>query len=333
MKLRNAVLIGCCLTLPLLAQAQKAAPLKLIQTIALPGVEGRMDHMSVDAKGQRLFASGLANGTVEVIDLAAGKRVRTLNGVKEPEGILFVPDMNLIYVADGEGGAVHAFDGQSYQLLHSATPLPHSDNLRYDAEARRVYVGFGDGADAGIGILDAKEARLVGVINLEGHPESFQFDKPGGRRMFVNVPTAGHIAVIDTGKRRVIAKWPVTAVKSFYPMALDNATERLFIGSRRPAKLAVFDMKSGNMVTSVDGSVDTDDLFYDAARKRIYMSGGDGVVSVFQQRDADHYDLLAKVPTGPGARISLFVSELNRFYVAVPRLGRQDAKVLVFEVQ
>jgi DNA-binding beta-propeller fold protein YncE len=333
MKRLDAVLLGCCLTMPLLAQSPGSAPLKLVQTIALPGVEGRMDHMSVDVKGQRLIASGLANGTVEVVDLAAGKRIRSINGVKEPEGILYVPDMNLIYVADGEGGAVHAFDGQSYKLLHSAIEIPHADNLRYDPESQRVYVGFGDGADAGIGIIDAREGSLIGVINLEGHPESFQFEKPRGRRMFVNVPTAGHIAVIDTGKRRVIAKWPVSTVKSFYPMALDDADQRLFIGSRRPAKLAVFDTTSGQMVTSLDGAVDTDDLFYDAPRKRLYMSGGDGFVSVFKQRDSDHYELLTKVPTGPGARIALFVPELNRFYVAVPRRGKHDAKVLVFDVQ
>jgi DNA-binding beta-propeller fold protein YncE len=314
--------------LPLAAQN---APLKLIQTIPLPGVEGRMDHMSVDAKGQRLFASGLANGTVEVVDLAAGKRIHTITGVKEPEGILYVPGMNLLYVADGEGGAVHAFDGTSYKLLHTATSIPHADNLRYDPTAERVYVGFGDGADAGIGILDAKEGSLIGIINLDAHPESFQFEALGGKRMFVNVPLANHIALVDTGKRRVIAKWPVTTVKSFYPMALDEPNQRVFIGSRRPAKLVAFDAKSGAMTTSVDGAVDTDDLFYDAARKRLYMSGGDGFVSVFDQRDADHYQFAGKTPTGAGARISLFVPSLNRLYVAVPRRGKTDARILVFE--
>jgi hypothetical protein len=191
-------------------------------------------------------------------------------------------------------------------------------------------VGFGDGADAGIGIINAKESVLVGVINLDGHPESFQ---PRGRRMYVNVPTADHIVVLDTGKQSTVEKWPVTAVSGFFPMAVDDADQRLFIGSRRPAKLAAFDMKSGQMVASLDGAIDTDDLFYDAPRKRVYMSGGDGFVRVFTQRDPDHYELQAKVPTGPGARISLFVPELNRLYVAVPRRGKQDAAVLVFAVQ
>lgn len=327
--LPTAVLLGSALMVSAMAQT----PLKLVQSIPLPGVEGRMDHMSVDAKGQRLFASGLANGTVEVVDLKAGKRIHTISGVKEPEGILYVSDVNVIYVADGEGGAVHAFDGESYKLIRTSASLPHSDNLRYDANTQRLYVGFGDGADAGLGILDVKEGSLIGVINLEGHPESFQFEKTTGRRLFVNCPTAGHIAVIDPGKRRVVAKWPVTSVKSFYPMALDEASQRLFIGSRKPAKLAVFDTKSGQMITSLDGAVDTDDLFYDAAHKRLYMSGGDGFVSVFEQRDADHYQPFAKVPTGLGARISLFVPDLNRLYVAVPRRGRQSAEVLVFEVQ
>ena len=329
-RLATLFLVYCA---ALAAQSPNSAPLKLIQTISLPGVEGRMDHMSVDVKGQRLFASGLANGTVEVIDLTAGKRIQTISGVKEPEGILYVPELKTLFVADGEGGAVHAFDGQTYKLQHTASPIPHSDNLRYDPVTQRVYVGFGDGADSGIGIIDAQQMALIGVINLEGHPESFQFDKATGKTMFVNVPTAGHIAVIDTGKRRVTAKWPVTEVKSFYPMALDDANQRVYIGSRRPAKLVAFDMKSGRMVSSIDGAIDTDDLFFDVARKRFYMSGGGGSVSVFEQRDPAHCELLAKIPTGPGARISFFAPELNRFYVAVPRLGKQDARVLVFAVQ
>jgi DNA-binding beta-propeller fold protein YncE len=332
MKQLNKFLLASLFMLPNLAQTENL-PLKLVQTIMLPGVEGRMDHMSVDPVGKRLFASGLANGTVEVVDLAAGKRVHTITGVKEPEGILYLPDMDLLYVADGEGGAVHAFDGKSYKLLHTAGSIPHADNLRYDQTAQRVYVGFGDGADAGIGIIDAKESSLIGVINLEGHPESYQFEKMGGRRMFVNVPTAGHIAVVETGKRRVIAKWPVTTVKSFYPMALDEVNQRVLIGSRRPAKLVAFDAKSGQLTASVDGAVDTDDLFYDAKQKQLYMSGGDGFVSVFNQRDADHYELKAKIPTGAGARISLFAPDLNRLYVAVPRRGSADARILVFELQ
>jgi len=309
------------------------APLRLVQRIALPGVEGRMDHMSVDAKGQRLFASGLANGTIEVIDLAAGKRIRSLAGLKEPEGILYAADSNTIFAADGEGGAVQSFSGASYEPLQSIGSLPHSDNLRYDAAAGRLYVGFGDGADAGLGIIDAASGSLIGVINLEGHPEAFAFEKTAGRRIFVNVPTANMIAVIDSGKRRVAAKWPVTEVKSFYPMALDEANHRLFVGARRPARLVVFDTASGKMITSVEGAVDTDDLFYDAAHKRIYMSGGDGMVRVFAQRDPDHYEQIARIPTAPGARISLLVPDLNRFYVAAPRVGRRDAEILVFAVE
>jgi DNA-binding beta-propeller fold protein YncE len=328
--LLGAALFAVSAISPLGAQVRQPAPIALLQSIVLPGVDGRMDHMSADVKGRRLFASGLANGTVEVIDLVAGKRVRTITGVREPEGIVYAQDLNLIFVADGEGGAVHAFDGQSYKLLHRITQLPHADNVRYDPGNQRVYVGFGDGADAGIGIINAKEGVLVGTINLEGHPESFQ---PRGRRMFVNVPTADHIVVLDTGKQSTIEKWTVTAVGGFFPMALDDADQRLFIGSRRPAKLAAFDMRSGQVVASVDGAIDTDDLFYDASRKRVYMSGGDGFVRVFKQRDPDHYELQAQVKTGPGARISLFVPELNRLYVAVPRRGKQDAAVLVFAVR
>jgi DNA-binding beta-propeller fold protein YncE len=331
--MRRVFLMGFAVAGATLGQAPAAVPLRLVQRITVPGVEGRMDHMSVDAKGQRLFASGLANGTVEVIDLAVGKHLRSIAGVKEPEGVLFAPELNILFVADGEGNAVHAFDGTSFKSLRVASGLPHSDNLRYDAAAQRLYVGFGDGADAGLGIIDAGDGALVGVINLDGHPEAFSFEKTTGRRIFVNVPSAGAIEVIDSGKRRVVSKWPIQDVKSFYPMALDEANHRLFIGSRRPAKLVVLDTNSGQIVTTMDGASDTDDLFYDPTHKRVYMSGGDGTVRVFAQRDPDHYDALAKIPTGPGARISLLVPELNRYYVAVPRRGSHSAEIMVFELE
>jgi len=325
-------LVGLAAGAASIGQQPASVPLRLIQRIPLPGVEGRMDHMSVDVKGQRLFASGLANGTVEVIDLAAGKQVRSIAGVKEPEGVLFAPDLNILFVADGEGNAVHAFDGASFKPLRVTSGLPHADNLRYDAVAQRLYVGFGDGADAGIGIVEAADGALIGVINLDSHPEAFSFEKKGGRRIFVNVPLAGAIAVIDSGKRRVVSKWPIQEVKNFYPMAFDEANQRLFIGSRRPAKLVVLDTKSGQIVTTMEGASDTDDLFYDATHKRVYMSGGDGTALVFAQRDPDHYDVLTKVPTAPGARISLLAPELNRYYVAVPRRGSHSAEIMVFEV-
>ena len=334
-----AIALGAGLGCLVEAQNQQGPqPLKLIQMITLPGVAGRIDHMSVDVKGKRLFLAALGNKTVEVIDLAAGKSVHTISGLKGPQGILYVPETNLLFVADGGQNASYVYDGASYKLIRSEPELKDADYIAYDGRSANTYgvglahVGYGSGTAAGIRALDTRDGRPMFEIPVDGHPESFQFLK-AVNRMFVSVPSAGYIAVADSGRRRVSDKWPLQGFKDFSPLALDETNQRLFIGSRTPPALVVLDIKSGKIVTSVEGVGQADDLFYDDAHKRIYMSGGDGMIGVFEQRDADHYALLAKIPSSPGARTSLFVPELNRFYVAAPGNAGQPAKVLVYEAQ
>lgn len=312
--------------------------MKLVQKITMPSVQGRIDHMSVDLKGKRLFMASLGNQTVELIDLAAGKQFHTIGGEAEPQAVLYVPESNLIFVADGEQDSCKIYDGTSYELIHTKPSLNDADNVPYNAASADTYgyglvhVGYGMGTESELRALDSRSGKPMFDIPLEGHPESFQFEKGTGR-VFVNVPTAGHIAVLNPGKRRVIEKWPAQGFKPFYPMALDEKNQRHFNGSRNPPALVVFDTKSGRMVTSVEGVDHTDDLFYDAARRRLYMSGGDGMIGVFEQRDADHYQLMTKVPCVPSASTSFFVPEFNRLYVPATPYAGQPAQVLVYEAQ
>jgi len=320
--------------LPVLAMAaavssRAAEPLKFVRTIPLPGVEGRIDHLSVDLLRRRLFVAALGNNTVEVVDLNAGQRVQTIKGLHEPQGILSVPSLNRIYVANGEDGKLTIFYGTSLSPSRTIDFSGDADNVRYDFEARQVYVGYGSGA---LGIVDVVTARKVGDIPLDGHPESFQIER-SGTRIFVNVPTAGHIAIVDRRARAVTLKWPLPGHQQNFPMALDEDDHRLFVGCRKPAHVAVIDTNSGKIVAQLDCVGDTDDLFYDATLRRLYVSGGEGFLSVFQQQDPDHYTDLAKIPTAAGARTSLFVPVLKRFYLAVPRRGAQNAEVRVYETQ
>lgn len=318
---------------------KKPLPLKLVQTIPLPGVEGRIDHMSVDVQGKRLFMAALGNQTVEVLDLAAGKRLQSIAGLENPEGLVYVPQTNLLFVAAGAQG-LNVYDGRSLKLLRSVSPVEGNDNVRYDPQSAAE---FGAGVifvscDVGLRAFDSRDGKAlyeVPIATKAGRPESFQIEKlSGSRRIFINMPQQGQIAVVDASKKgALIAKWPVEGFKQFFPMALDEPDHRLFIGSRNPPALVVFDTTSGRIVTSVAGVTNTDDLFYDAARKRIYMSAAEGVVAVFEQRDPDHYQLVAKVPTVPGATTSFFAPEFNRLYVGVPPYAGQPTKVLVYEAQ
>jgi hypothetical protein len=326
----------CCLAA---AQSQQQSqPLKLLQTIELPGVTGRIDHMSVDVKGKRLFLAALGNKTVEVIDLAAGKTVHTITGLKEPQGILFVPETNMLFVADGQQQACYIYDGSSYKLIRTEPALNDADNISYDERSANTYgvglvnVGYGSGSEAGLRSLDSKTGKPMFEIPVDAHPESILLEKVSNQ-ILISVPAAGYIAVASSSRRRVTDKWPVQGFKNFFPMALDENDRRLFVGSRTPPALLVFDTKSGKMLASVEAVGDADGLAYDAAHKRLYMSGGDGSIGIFEQRDPDHYAPMAKMPSSPGARTSLFVPELSRFYVAAPANKSQPARVLVYEVQ
>lgn len=325
-KLCNIFLIGFA-ALAVKAQAEDATVLRLVQTIPLPNVEGRIDHMAVDLKGERLFVAALGNNTMEVLDLRAGKAIRSITGLHEPQGVGFIPEFNKIYVANAKSGACDVFDGSSFQLIKSIKFSDDADNIRYDAAARRVYVGYGNG---GLGIIDAATGDKVGEIKLEGHPESFQLEK-SGPRIFVNIPTSERIVVLDREKRATITSWPTAGATANFPMALDETHHRLFVGFRKPATLVAFDTESGKAVAHLDSPGDADDIFYDRSRQRIYVSGGDGSIGIFQQNDADHYKTMTKIPTASGARTSLFVPELSRFYLAVPHRGAQTAEVRVYQ--
>ncbi len=310
-----------------LAQAQE--PLRLVQTIPMPGVTGRIDHLSIDLKRERLFVAALGNNTVEVLDLRAGKRLHSITGLQEPQGLIYLPELNKLFVASGGDGTCKSFDGELFKLLDTIKFPDDADNIRYDLAARLLYVGYGKGA---LGIADPAKAARVGDIELGGHPESFQLEKSGSR-IFVNVPTAKHIAVIDRHKRTVLAKWPITQAAAHFPMALDETNHRLFAGCRKPPKVLVFDTTSGKLVAELASTGDADDLFYDAARKRLYVSGGEGFISVFRQHGSDQYQSLAKLATRAGARTSLFVPESSRLYLAVPQREGKEAEVRGYEVK
>lgn len=305
------------------------APLVQVRTIELPRVEGRIDHLAFDPVEQRLFVAALGNNTVEVLDLKTGHHAKSLPGFREPQGIALIPDARLIAVANGQGAGVQMFNAGDYGAGKMVSLGDDADNVRYDAAARRLYVGFGGGALAAISTVDG---GVVAEAKLVGHPESFQLERSGSR-IFVNVPTADQIAVIDRNTMKVLATWALVGAKSNFPMALDEANHRIFVGCRRPAKVLAYDTISGKAVGSFDIVGDTDDLFYDAARGRLYISGGEGYIDVFQQQDTTGLVRLAHMSTAPGARTSLFVPSQNRLYLAVPHLGAQRAEIRVYDTR
>jgi len=304
-----------------------AGPLRLIQTVPLPGVRGRIDHLAVDVAGQRLFVAALGNNTVEVIDLKKGERVQSLVGFKEPQGVAYLPDTKTVAVANGGDGAVTLLDGTSLKPTKTIAFGDDADNLRYDAARKRLYVGYGNGA---LGVLAMATGARLGDIALDAHPESFQLEASSGR-IYVNVASRQKVAVADMSRNAVVASWAVSAGSANYPMALDAPHHRLFVVTRRPPHVVVFDTDTGRTVATLEADGDADDVFYDAAQQRLYGCFGAGSVIVYAQRDADHYTVLAKVPTATGARTGLFSADLRRLFVAVPRRTNPTAEIRVFD--
>jgi DNA-binding beta-propeller fold protein YncE len=304
-------------------------PVVLTRSIDLPAVEGRIDHLALDTARHQLFVAALGNNTVEVVDLDKGVRSRSLAGFPEPQGIVPLPDLNLVAVANGQAGDLRLLDMGTGQTRKTIPLSEDADNVRYDAAANRIYVAHGSGA---ISSVDAASGRALGSVALGGHPESFQLERTG-TRIFVNVPPAKLVAVIDRQTMTLMATWPLAGAEANYPMALDEEGHRLFIGCRKPARVLVLDTRSGQQIGAFDISGDTDDLFYDAPRKRLYISCGEGFLDVFQQQDPTHFTRLAQVATAAGARTSLFVPEQQRLYLAVPHRGEQKAGIRVYELR
>lgn len=315
------------------AAAENAPPMILTGAIPLEGVKGRFDHFA-SGKG-KVFVSGLGNNTVEVIDIFQGTRVHEITGVPNPQGVAFSPEANKLFVAS-EKGKLYIYDGDSFKLITTLDFDGGADNLRYDAATKRVYVACGDDEkNSAIAAVDAMtNKRLDEVYKLGAEPESFQLEK-SGPNIYVNLPEPKQIAVINRNTKE-ISRWSLSVGQNF-PMALDEADHRLFVASREPATLSVLDTSTGRMVASLPSVQDSDDLYYSAEHKRIYMPGGEGFIYVFQQNDPDHYSLLSKVPTVLGARTAGYFGRqgkgFDRFYLAIPAGSSATAEVRIYTVQ
>lgn len=321
------------------SQDTRKQTLRLVQTISMPNVKGRLDHMDVDVKGRRLFVAGLENGTLEVVDLRSGKWLRSIRGFKKPQGALYVEELNKLFVASGDDAMLRVFRGDTLDLLDSIQLEPGPNRVIYEPHAKLVYVGYG-GNDAGkeyaeVGVIDARDDKHIGDIKVAAHPSELLLNK-SGTTLFVFISVANQLQVIDTNKRQVVSTWKVS---SEHPgdAAFDESHSRLMIGTRRPPEVIVMDSQSGKEIAHLPTAEGMDGVYFDNQRKRIYVSGGRelpiGFVYVYQQKDEDHYDSLGKIPTRAGAGTSFWSPDLDRYFVAAPANGKQDAVIQVYKPQ
>jgi hypothetical protein len=308
------------------ASAQSdTAPLQLESKIPLADVRGRIDHMAVDLKRQRLFVAELGNDGVGIVDLANRKLIRRIPGLKEPQGVGYEPTTDMLYVANAGDGSVRLFDGNDYKTAGRIELGSDADNIRVDAATKRVFIGYGSGA---LAVIDPSTRSKIGDIPVKAHPEAFQIDPDTGQ-IFVNVPDAHGIAVVDRVSQKQIGKWPTPDKGANFPMALDPIRRQVLVIFRAPAELGVFSMMGGKLIAAIETCGDADDLFIDAKRARVYVSCGAGFLDVFEPKGTA-YRRIARIPTASGARTSFFVPELDRLLVAVRASSESPAAIWVF---
>jgi DNA-binding beta-propeller fold protein YncE len=302
--------------------------LELVQTFDLKGKSGNLDHLVVDSKGGRLFMANKVNNTVDVVDLKTGKLVKQLTGQAGAQGVAYAPDLGRLYVGLGTGGFCNIFDCKNYKLLKSFKYMDDADNIRYSPRTHSVYVAH---AEKAIGVIDGEALEQKTDISLPGTAEGFELetDRP---RMYVCVPSPSQVVVIDTDKNEVVTSYPVKLGGANFSVAIDQANRRLFVGCRKKAMMVIMNSDTGAEIAGLPIPGGTDDVTFDAKRKRIYVSCADGFIAVIKQTDADHYESVENFATVTGAKTSYLDPETGRLYLAVPRQpGKTGPEVRVYE--
>jgi hypothetical protein len=324
--LARTFLLAASVMWPATVVAQTAAaPLLLDTKIPLGQVSGRIDHLGIDVKRQRLFVAELGNDSLGVVDLAVGKVLRTIAGFREPQGVAYVPFADSVFVANAGDGSVHILRGDDFAAIGRLELGDDADNVRVDTARSRVLVGYGEGA---LAVIDPATRTKAADIRLKAHPEGFQIDDTG-TQVFINVPDAHDIEAVDlaVGSTR---SFPTLGARSNFPMAIDGEAHRLLVVFRSPPTLMALSSQDGHVVAKIGTCSDADDVFVDARRHRVYVSCGEGVVDVLDEQDLAGYRRVARVPTVSGARTSLFAPELDRLFVAVRARWNEPAAIWVF---
>ncbi len=333
-----SVVCSLVAALPIVLLAQDKTPLKLVATIPLPGLkDGDFDHFASDVDGHRLFLTAEENDKLEILDTTTNQLIHTMQDVKAPHAILFRKDLRKLFVVEGDASAVRVYDSDSLKPLDEIKVSIDADSIAYDPATSFLYVVNG-GREAHtpyslISVIDTNNSKKLRDIKIDSnHLEALVLER-SGPRMFMNITAEDAVGVMNRDKSALTATWPLPAGdKVNVAMAFDETNHRLFVVTRKPGKLVVLNSENGKMVADVPAVGLVDDAVYDEQHKRLYLAG-DQYLDVFEQKDPDHYSLLAKIPGSFRAKTGILVPELNRYYLAVPHHAGKEAEVRVYEIQ
>jgi YVTN family beta-propeller protein len=309
-------------------RAAESSPLTLDTQYPLGQIAGRIDHLAFDSTRQRLYVAELGNNSIGILDVKAGRVLRTVKGFDEPQGIAYEPSTDSVYVANAGDGSVRIFRAEDFAPLGRIPLGDDADNVRVDRRTGHVYVGYGNGA---LAVIDSRTRTKIADVPLKGHPESFQLETDGPN-VFVNIPDAAEITVVNRETQKVLATWPTAHLRANFPLALEGPAGRVLAIFRNPARLAVFDARRGTILNDTSVCTDSDDVFVDTQRGRAYVICGEGFTDTFALA-AGNYVRLDHIATVAGARTGLFVPELDRLFVVVRAHGENGAAIWAFRTR
>lgn len=316
--------------------ASSRPALTLAGTTMLPGYHGDFDHFAVDTKNGKLFLAGEDGAELEVLDLATGALLKSVKGYGVPHSLLMMPARNELLVIDGKKPS-QVLDATTLALKRTI-PIPAgADSVDYDAATQHLWVVTGGKdvpqPDCNLVELDPVTGAIVKQVHFDAsHVEALAIEQQGDK-LYINVSDKRAIAVVDKIKGAIVAWWPFKEAEQNAAFAFDERNHRLFDVARKPGTLVVLDTAGGRTVASFKAPERADQVVWDAANRRIYVTGGDGFIGVFEQIDADHYTDVGRIPSAPGAKTAILVPSLNRLYVAAsPGEAPTGGAVLRYDV-
>ncbi len=326
------------------AQVSTGAPLKLVQTVTLPGYTGDFDHFAVDRQRGRLLLAAEDHATLEVFDLQTGKHLRTVKGFGAPHSILVRPGASTIIVTDSGKTMTKILDADTYAIKGSIPLVESADSAGYDAATNVYYIVTG-GKDVNMKTANLEAVnpdtgkRLGGVTFNDNHVEAIAVEK-AGPRIFVNLTQTSKLAVVDKKTLKEIAEWPVPPAEQNAMIALDEAKHRAYLVCRANLKgepagmVVVMNTDTGKVVSTADAPIRADDVLFDVATNRLYVPGGQGYIGVYDTSDPNHVKMVAKVPSAPGAKTGIVLPDMKKIVVAAsPGETKAMAKILTYHME
>jgi len=320
-RLGFAILISLVLTSAssVVAAASSTARFEVLQRWVFPG-EGGWDYLTLDARGERLFVT--RGSRVEVVDTKTGKLIGSIAGIKGVHGVALAPDLKRGFTSNGKGDSITVFDLDTLATIQEvAIPGHNPDAIIYEPVGKHLFTFNGKSKD--VTVLDATTFAIVATLPVADKPE-FAVDDGAGHIYFNIESEAGKISVLDTRTLKIRDTWTLPGCASPSGLSLDQAQRRLFSVCDDKI-MVVTNADTGAQVARVGIGEGPDAVAYDAIRRLVLSSNGEGTLSIIQQVTADQYKLLETLKTQRGARTMAHDSLKGRTYLVSADFGPASA--------